>query len=46
MKSLTLLEGFQQKTIALAGMFRNLREGGTEVAIEIIQVRDDSVLTR
>lgn len=36
MKPLTLLEGFQQKRIALALLFRNLGKDGIEVAIKII----------
>ena len=43
---LTLLEGLQQKRIALAAVFRNLREQGTEVALEIILMRDYVVATK
>ena len=45
-KPLTLWEGFQQKRIALTAMFRNLREEGTELAMEIIQMADYVVWTR
>ena len=43
---LTLLGGFQQKRIALAAVFRDLREEGSEVALEIILMRDYVVATK
>ena len=45
-KPLTLLEGLQQKRIALATVFRNLREEGTEVALEKFLMGDYVVATK